>query len=433
MSQSIDDLKQQQLLDETRTAALNAQTARLQAEKALAKAQQGDSDAKTSDADVADAKRAADIAGYRKSETETARSLLKEAFEVPVSGYAGEVKTGSKAGGVESSLLAARALTTGAQRIAEKLRPVLDSATPDKTAAAPVVICGYDQIPAFQMFVAYKTQYTIVQTAIESALQGLRAAVRPAPSETYKLFTPQMAGLALDSVNKLLGFFRTDYSVEGVDVKFDDNVALVNALAGELAEKHKYDVRIPGVYGQPVDLTADPIFAEITALANQDIALRQAVAAGEKQLAGALAAVGGPNLPADEKSQSEQTTSNLRDALEIAKAAQALYDTFSAKLAAGDDKNPFPLNTILQQNTVRNLLRQGSRLLAVRIEKAGGTYYTRKNLWSFFGGMPFFNMGGVVITYALFEGDTGRILASGTLPVDGGFVRISKLSQELAK
>ncbi len=407
----------------------------MQAEKALAKAQQGDSDARNSDADVADAKRAADIASYRKSETEVARSLLKEAFDIPLSGYAGEVKTGSKAGGVESSLLAARALTTGAQRIAEKLRPVLDSATADKTAAAPVLVCGYDQIPAFQMFVAYKTQYTIVQTAIESALQGLDAATKPMPvatTETYKIFAPQMAGLALDSVNKLLGFFRTDYSVEGVDVKFDDNIALVNAIAGELAEKQRYDIRIPGVYGQPVDLTADPIFVEITALANQDNALRQAVASGEKQLAAALAAAGGPNLPADEKSRSEQTTSSVRNALELAKAAQALYDTFSAKLAGGDDKNPFPLNTIIQQNTVGNLLRQGSRLLAVRIEKAGGTYYTRKNLWSFFGGMPFFNMGGVVITYALFEGNTGRILTAGTLPVDGGFVRISKLPQELA-
>ena len=400
MPQTLDDLKQQQQLDEARTAALKAQTARIDAEKALDKAQKPDAPAKAD-------------------------------FDVPDSGYKGDVKTNSKAGQIESSLLAARALTIGSQGIAKKLKPVLDTAIANKPAGTPVLLYGYAEIPALQAFVAYKTQYAIVQKTLESALAGLRAAH---PATTARFVSPEMVGLALDSVNKLLGFFRTDYSVEGVDVKFDDNVPLMAALGGELAgDKYKYDVRMPAAYTPPADLTTDPIFKEITALADQDVKLRQAVAAGANQLAGLTAEAAKPNISAEDKAQLAQSMTSLKDALEFAKAAQALYDTFAAKLAGGDDKNQFPLDTIMRQNTVRILLQKGSPLLAVRIEKAGGSYYTKKNLWSFFGGMPFYNMGGVVLTYALFDGPTGRLLAAGTVPIDGGFVRVTRLPEALAK
>ena len=411
MPQSNDDLKQQQQLEELKTAALNAEIARIRAEKALAKEQQ------TQGPSSAD-------------------------FAVPTSGYKGDVKPGSKAGGIESSLLAARALMAGSRRLAGKLKPVLDAALAGKPTGTSILLYDYGNVPTFQGFVAYKTQYAMVQKTIAGALQALNAATGTgagaegigadrgtgagfAPS----FIPPALAGLALESVDQLLGFFRTDYSVEGIDVKFDDNVALLNALAGQLSGD-KYDVRMPAMYSAPTDLTTDPIFAEISALADQDASLRQAIAAGERQLASATAAP--PNAAPQPADQAASSISPLKDALDFAKSAQALYDAFYARLTSGDDKGQLPIDTIVRQNAVRTLLQKGAPLLAVRIEKAGGSYYTRKNLWSFFGGMPFYIMGGVVITYALFEGDTGRLLASGTVPVDGGFVRISNLPETLA-
>lgn len=408
MSQTIEDLKQQQNIDDAKTAALNAQTARVKAEKNLAEAQESDA----------------------------ASAALKSKFEVPGSGYAGDTKVGSKAGGIESSLLAARALTLGSAKIAAKLKPILDNSIGNKAPAPPILLYAYGETPTFQTFVAYKTQYTIVQKAIQSALGGLDAANKIAPSLIKEaVVTPQIAGMALDSVNKLLGFFRTDYTVEGVEVKFDDNVPLLNALAGELSgNNYKYDVRTPALYTPPVDLATDPIFVEITALANQYTTLREAVAASEAKLAVATAGAAKTGIPDADKKQLEQSAAALKEAIDFAKAAETLYDTFYAKLVSGDDKNAFSLNTILQQSSVRNLLREGSPLLIVKIDKAGGTYYTRKNLWtSIFGGMPFFNMGGVVITYSLLDGNTGRVLASDTVPIDGGFVKISKLPAELSK
>lgn len=395
MPQTSEDLKQQQSLDESKTAALNAEIARIHAERALAREQH------------AQAPSSAD-------------------FAIPSPSYTGTVKTGTKPGGIESSLLAARALMLGSRRIAAKLKPALDAALAGKPAGTAVLLYDYASVPAFQALIAYKTQSAIVQKTLASALQALNAARGTAAEVAPSLLTPALGGLALESVDQLLGFFRTDYSVEGVDVKFNDNIPLLNAFAGALAGE-KYDIRMPAVYSAPTDLAKDPIFAEVTALAGQDATLRQAVAASERQLAAA------PPDATQDRDHAAPSASPVKDALEFAKTAQTLYDAFYARLTSGDDKGQLPLDTVIRQNTVHAQLQQGAPLLAVRIDQAGGTYYTRKNMWSFFGGMPFYNMGGVVITYSMFEGNTGRLLASGTVPVDGGFVKISNLPEALGQ
>ena len=124
---------------------------------------------------------------------------------------------------------------------------------------------------------------------------------------------------------------------------------------------------------------------------------------------------------------------DLKNASDQAKAALALYDALLTKLTTPDDKAKVPLAAIIQQDVVHTALVGGAKLMTAKISSAGGTYYTKKNLWNFFGGMPFFTMGGVVVNYSLFEGSTGVVISAGAVPLDGGFVKVGQLSKFLKK
>ena len=45
--------------------------------------------------------------------------------------------------------------------------------------------------------------------------------------------------------------------------------------------------------------------------------------------------------------------------------------------------------------------------------------------------MPFFTMGGVVVSYSLIDGPTGAVLAAGIVPIDGGFHRVNRMPAEV--
>jgi hypothetical protein len=62
-----------------------------------------------------------------------------------------------------------------------------------------------------------------------------------------------------------------------------------------------------------------------------------------------------------------------------------------------------------------------SYLLIVKVNKAGGSHYVEKNLWTTFGAMPFYVMGGVISSFSLLEGKTGDLIASGAIPIHSGY------------
>jgi hypothetical protein len=118
-------------------------------------------------------------------------------------------------------------------------------------------------------------------------------------------------------------------------------------------------------------------------------------------------------------------------AAEAWKAAIGFYDSFFTKLTAADDKGAVPLTDVIRENDAYTALNNGDLLLIVKLQNSGGAFYTKKNMWSFFGGLPFYHMGGVVASFVLLDGTAGTVKASGVVPVHGGFVRASKLQAEL--
>lgn len=115
---TVDDFNALKALRAAQADALDAQARLIASQKALQKAQTADDPAA---AQLAAATQAASVAAQQKALSDSQAAILKSKFTVPDSGYTGDIKPGDKAGGVEASLLATRAVNVAAKRIVEKI------------------------------------------------------------------------------------------------------------------------------------------------------------------------------------------------------------------------------------------------------------------------------------------------------------------------
>ncbi|WP_158277293.1 hypothetical protein [Opitutus sp. ER46] len=411
-----EDFKALAALRTAQAEAIKAETTLLTAKKDLAKAQTPDPAA----AAITAATQAASLAAQQRALSDSEAAILKNTLSVPTAEYKGEVKVGDKAGTIEAALLASRAITIAAEKIA---------ATVGDKARGPIVLFGSSDLPDFQALIAFDAQFNAIDAAVSRAAAKLKAAATTeAPRKSItEVITPAVIGAGLEAVDKLLGFFRTDYSVQGVAIANDD-LLLLSALAGSLSNK-SMTVEVPALYNSSAVLQTSPVLLHLQGLAQRRIELQQAydAAVASLEVLNNAAAHG----TEQEKREATATLATLKPAVEQARITLASYDAFLTKLTTADEKGKFAVVTVVQQDAVRNKLKAAAHLMIARVSTTGGTCYTRKNLWSFLGTMPFFTMGGVVVSYTLIDGRTGAVISAGTIPVDGGFYKVNRLPPEI--
>jgi hypothetical protein len=404
---------------EAETKALEAQASLIAARKKLDALQHPPARTEAEDA-IAAAKAAQDVADARKKQYESELQEFKARLgEVPSSGIAGTVTLAANAGKIEAELLASAAIDHVAARIA--------AALPQPAAAARLFVYATQDAPTFQALTAYRVQTGLVGIAFATATaasdKANEGAVPPAEARVEGVAALGAAGVALDAVTKLAGYFRSDFSVQGIDMTPDDAL-LVAALANRLraAEGNRYAVHVPALYNPGalatgVDAIKNDLLANATAKARA-----QARSATHDRAAGAFAELAKKSVVPEEKVQLGEKAELHRKAAESLRGAIALQDALLTRLATPDDKGATPLVAVVRESAVVASLAGGARLLLVKASKTGGSLYTEKNLWTSFGRMPFFVGAGVVATYVLLDGVDGKVLASGVVPRHGGFV-----------
>lgn len=408
---TVDDYNAIKALAAAQADAADAQARLLTSQKALAAAQATD----PASAQLAAATTAASIAAQQKALADNQSATVKDNFAVPDSGFTGSISVGDKAGTIEASLLAADALNLAASRIAM-----------DSKATGKLILYTTGQVPDFQALLTFRSQKTSIDTLLQSATTRLDQVIPEAapllPPILDAVF-PSMVGAAFDAANKLLGYFRTDYAIQGVSLTPDD-VLLTNALASKLSSQAT--VLVPATYNAAAFATDNPILGELTTLATNRVFLQQKTEVAEG-IVTALDKAATSEADAAKKQQEKAVSAEIKTASDQARLVLAMYDGFMAKITTPDDKTQVPLTAIIQQNAIQTALAGGANLMTAKLSTVGGSYYTRKNLWSFFGGMPFFTMGGAVVTYNILDGRSGAVLSAGVVPVDGGFYKIGKL------
>jgi hypothetical protein len=356
---------------------------------------------------LSDAQKAA--ADAQKAAIEAELAALKAQYSgFTASDYKGDVKLGASAGAAEAALLAAKAIDEAAERILSEVKSPLG----EKVAVILASSTGLS-IQAALSYDAQKQAVEAAYTAAEALSEQANKTVTP--KAEVSVSGVATAGVLLEGLNKLFSYFRTDYEVTGVAVALSET-ALLQALAGKILGSVTPPTPPRSVFlPQSFDLQAteaiQTILADVKTLSERRLKAVQAAEVHEKQT----------GTGAEEHKKAAKA---LREAV-------AFDERLFVKLTSADDKGTIPIVQVARERTMRKELEAGALVLQATLHYQGGSQYTRKNMWTFFGARPYFHMGGTVVSYVLLEGKSGKVLASGLVPVHGGFVQATKVEKEV--
>jgi hypothetical protein len=351
-----------------------------------------------------------------------------------VSNFTGEVTPKDRAGSAEAMLLAAKAAKKAAKEIVDFF--------PEQVKNKTTLLYATGEIPDFKAYITFHAEIELVGKAFEDAQDLSNKAeseAAPLPDflaelpPTRKVVPLVAAGIALEAINKLVGFVKTDYTVGGVEVKFEDSL-LIHALAGAIASSDKnLNVQLPAVYnpGAFTD-SAKSVLSKVKNTANLNMNAPD-IASRHEKISELFTKKAGKATDENIKKSMRENAKKHKDAADAWKEAMGLYNSFLSKLTAADAKGTVPLVSVIQEDIIAELLLKGNFLLLVKLHTSGGAYYTKKSMWTFLGRMPFYHMGGIVTSFVLFDGKAGTVLASGVVPVHGGFVKANALQKQLSQ
>lgn len=324
---------------------------------------------------------------------------------VPSSGIAGNVTIGSKGGELEMQLLATAAINAAMASIAEQLKPHTENATVHLYPAA--------HPPNLQAVAAFTVQKEQIQRALRQVTTEAQALLGQPGVESLAT-----VGIALESITKLLGFFRSDFTVAGADLGFDD-VLLLQAAARVVPAAR---LLVPSLYhAGAVTGARDMMGSELSTLSERQAEAQQMLSQLDAAIEAADKAAADTAGSATQKADAARRLPRLRVAAERIRAALAAHDTLLTRLLGSDEA----AGALLRDMVVwRSLREPGSQLLLLKVQYTKGSSYTEKNLWTSFGAMPFSVAGGAVVSYTLVVAGNGSVLASGVIPVHGGFTSV---------
>jgi hypothetical protein len=310
----------------------------------------------------------------------------------------GEITEGDAPAKPEVLLLTVEAANTAAYNIAEKLEKLLGA------EQQVLLVTSIDDLSLAQVNF-YDFQRQQIDRRMVDAAKRLDDLGKPKAGVRTELVPPVAAlGALIDVASKLGSYFLTDYKFGKVEVKLEDE-AILYAAAAYLRPKlaAPKSIFIPqqlagGEAEQLLKELDEPSTHYLSMVAKADV-VRASV---------------GQNPAAAE-------------ALAAADAAAKLWEGFVTALTTPPTPPAEPpIDRILRQKVVKRLLDAKTPILVLTHQNAG-SYYTKKNLWTFLGGPPLYSAAAVTVSYVLLKGSDRQILASGTVPVHSRYTSVSNV------
>jgi hypothetical protein len=246
-------------------------------------------------------------------------------------------------------------------------------------------------------------------------------APRPGAATAEAIPALTVAGAAIDAISKLGSYFMTDYESGGISLS-PDAEQLTSAVAGSLLklDPPPSAVVLPGRQAP----RSDELEAIIRDLADKVLGVDTAASNAEEE-AKRQRRLG--ELNAADKDKHLRAAGFCDSAAELLRKALLKAEAFIATLAVADSKGVALIAKIALEKAIADEAGKADALsLALDVRAAAGGYYTKKNLWTFFGFMPFYVMGGAVVTYQLVDKD-GVLKGAGTVPVHAGYSNVKKV------
>ena len=361
----------------TRAQTVEEATAQAQLEKAVAEAMKAKYDAESS---ATKAKFGA-LADYESSGTTAA---------------------GASAGALEASLLGVDATRSVGVDIGKEVCESLKQAAAPKS---PVYVVAESHVISFESYDAFLIQAQAINEQMSAALVMSPTSTSSGADLTASASSPGTAVAILGNL------FRTDYSVSNISLTADDQL-LMRAVIDEAECRNEYAFRLPGQYIAPSRLADNDAMNSMRKLETLRRQLERKLLTDTATRANGMAAAQA------EKDKAKAT--NLRVAAErfdlpidaVTKALDA-HAAFRNFLSTPNDKGILPLSLVVRQADLAKPLADGGYLLVLKANALGGTSYTRKDFWTFFGTMPFSVTGGTAASYTLIDGKSSNVLGTG--------------------
>jgi len=329
----------------------------------------------------------------------------------------GSVEAGTHAGKLEAQVLAADAMRDAANVVVTKLktrREVRDNNCKGVTNAAhranlgcdverPTIILFTDaEKQNFEAYDAFVIQIGDIDAGLEAAIQ-LASQPAPKPSRGTSVSTSALGIAGAATILSVAGnLFRSDYKVEGMDLAATNDSLFAKAIIERgLEQRVQYSLHLGIMMLRPVG----------------------SVSKNEARMLMDNAALKRSSLAAEV----EKLRPDKNRAAVVAKMDSALkrFDDFATKLATPDASGQVSFVAITRQADINKRLRdKGSMMLFVKADYSGGSTYTQKNFFTFFGGVPFYISGGALTSFTLLDGSSGDILEAGVVDNITPFRRI---------
>lgn len=356
----------------------------------------------------------------------------------------------------ESEMLSNRAMTELANKMAGDIKKDLEGYNKKS-----IVVFSRADVNSVQ----YYNVITKEITAVKGRYENLLSAGNQELGAASFLLAPDIASSLLKSTADLLGLFRTDTDVKGLNFTIDE-AAAVSRLAKGLKGISVYYPTIypPNLFTPPKSVLmenlgklleekgnaeaviarcekpAPPPKTELAKLEERIEILKRKIeiAEAEKKLAaiaGNLQGAGTPDPPQG-STQPGGTPSpvvtcqaSLKANVPKLKALNEQVDKFFGDLLKVDDKvNASPLSLLLQaENLVDVSKNDGTFFLQLVVQKAAGSNITKKNI---FTGTRVYHSGGAIAYYNLFD-KNGPIQSSNTDNKYHGLVQIKSRTETL--
>jgi hypothetical protein len=401
------------------------------ADKAQAESQKAIADAQKA---VFDQQKAA--ADARTAAIAAEQTTLKARFGMVAGSTAatGAVEIGEGAGNGEASMLAADAVRKAAEQIAEAVQR--------DCGKRHCVIYAGQQKPTFGHWTAFRVQIEITTACFGRADEAkLQAETLAAPVPVAAARPPGTAsvdalasgagavldlgaklgvGGALDLVAKLGSYFQTDYKVMGATIAGSDDDLLAISVAGVLHDSW-YPARWVPQSAQAITDLLKPLAAS----RDRSNFYSQAVAARLQQFKAEV----DKTVDVKEKNRLNSIAAAYTHAAEAYISAQRRFDDLLTSLANVTDGVPLA-TYVADEKMVIDKLQADSLLLFVRLNAPAGGRYSKKNIWTFLGKMPFYVSGGAITSYIAIDPKSGGVQSAGQFTVHSGYYKVNEAAKQ---
>lgn len=267
-----------------------------------------------------------------------------------------------------------------------------------------------------------KISISVVERELDSATKP-----KPPAGRTPAVVTPAggvVPAALLAGASALMGAMKTDVELFGVTLTSGDAI-LLRTVAGEIKSQHKeINVFVPEI-SNPTRGAGKAVFENVALLDSKlsELTELQAMfsALAAKAISGATAA--------GEKTPIADNYDNIGKEITLFRAPlDAFVTSQQAWLAALVDvaKGKTLAQVAAEQAEIGCIIADGGVLVRVKSEVFGGSIFTRKNLWTTFGGKSIFVSAGSVVTYSFNDLWTGNFINSGVVKSMGAWKPITE-------